>query len=837
MSHIITSTRLIAILLLSSSGLAAQDLDRELTGKVMTGYQGWFRAEGDGSKERWRHYSLRGKFEPGHCSIDFWPDLREAGEDERFKTAFRHRDGRVAEVFSSYHQKTVDRHFRWMKDYGLDGAFVQRFARPLLRRGKDDRVLMNCRAAATKHGRLWSVMYDLSGLREGQMDVVKSDWRRLQKLGVLEDKTYLHHDRRPLVAIWGVGFNDGRKYTLAECRDLIRFFKSDAGGRCAVMLGTPFRWREQRRDSLGDKILHTILAEADIISPWSVGRFTSPKAVATTVQQHWKEDMAWCRKASLAYMPVVFPGFSWHNLRAGKTKLDQIPRRGGKFLWQQFVSAKTAGAKMIYIAMFDEVDEGTAIFKCTNDPPVGASPFLDYEGLPTDHYLWLSGEGARLLRGKRKLSVEFPKRSGRSTKKESAQGSPPNVILIMVDDLGYRDLGCYGHTKIKTPVLDKLARDGIFMTSFYSGASVCTPSRMALLTGAYPTRLGWTKGVMGYLISTKRGLSPKALTIAEVFKQAGYKTGLIGKWHLGERPKFLPQRQGFDHTYYVKSSNNQTKKLWRGDELIENPFENRLLTEKFSSEAIRFIKANKDKPFFLYLPYTAPHFPVQAHPDWKGKSAFGVYGDVVEELDHRIGDILSTLEAEKLDKRTIVLFLSDNGPQKGEQSRATPFRGEKWHALEGGTRVPCIVRFPGVIPAGQESDALIGAIDILPSLSHACGIDLASVAKGSPKIDGVNVWDTWIGKKGAVHPRKDLLYWHGKNGFHAIRRGDWKLFLDREGAQLPPGGKGPVLFHLAKEVDEKTDVSAEHPEKVKELLELARKRVADVERDVIPLGK
>ena len=188
------------------------------------------------------------------------------------------------------------------------------------------------------------------------------------------------------------------------------YFKSDAGGRCAVMLGVPFHWRKLHRDSVGDKALHTILTEADILSPWSVGRFRTPKEVAATVQQHWREDKAWCRKASLGYLPVVLPGFSWHNLRAGKAKLDQIPRRGGKFLWQQFVSAKSAGAEMVYIAMFDEVDEGTAIFKCTNDPPVGASPFLDYEGLPTDHYLWLAGEGARLLRGKPGLSVEFPKR-------------------------------------------------------------------------------------------------------------------------------------------------------------------------------------------------------------------------------------------------------------------------------------------------------------------------------------------------------------------------------------------------------------------------------------------
>ena len=229
-----------------------------------------------------------------------------------------------------------------------------------------------------------------------------------------------------------------------------------------------------------------------------------------------------------------------------------------------------------------------------------------------------------------------------------ASAEQPNVVLIMVDDLGYHDLGCYGHPKIRTPVLDRLANEGIRLTSFYSGATVCTPSRMALLTGAYPTRVGWTKGVVGYMISTQRGLSPEALTMAEVFRESGYRTGIAGKWHLGDRPQFLPHRQGFDSAYYINKSNNQTNALWRDDDLLEKPFDNRLLTEKFTREAIRFIKEHRDVPFFLYIPYTAPHFPVKAHPKWKGKSTFGVYGDVVEELDHRIGEILEVLELTKL---------------------------------------------------------------------------------------------------------------------------------------------------------------------------------------------
>jgi len=420
-----------------------------------------------------------------------------------------------------------------------------------------------------------------------------------------------------------------------------------------------------------------------------------------------------------------------------------------------------------------------------------------------------------------------------------AKGSRPNVVLIMVDDLGYHDLGCYGHPKIKTPVIDKLAKDGIRLTSFYAGATVCTPSRMALMTGAYPARVGWKKGVVGYMIRTNQGLSPKALTMAEIFKQSGYRTGMVGKWHLGDRKPFLPHRRGFDSAYYINKSNNQTKELWRGDKLVEKPFNNRLLTEKFTSEAIKFIKDSKDKPFLLYIPYTAPHFPVQAHPDWKGKSAFGKYGDVVEELDHRIGDILKTLEAEKLDKKTIVIFLSDNGPEPGtKESLAKPFRGRKWSALEGGTRVPCIFRWPGVIPPGKESDAMIAAIDILPSLCRTCGIDLKAISKGSPVIDGLDVWDTLVGKTGVEHPRKDLLYWHGARGCQAIRVGDWKLFLNRNGAQLKDKkGKGPVLFNLANDIAETTDLSAKHPERVKAMEALAKKRLAEINSNIIPLGK
>jgi len=417
-------------------------------------------------------------------------------------------------------------------------------------------------------------------------------------------------------------------------------------------------------------------------------------------------------------------------------------------------------------------------------------------------------------------------------------GQPrPNVVLIMADDLGYHDLSCYGHPRIRTPVLDRLAREGVKLTSFHAGATVCTPSRMALLTGAYPARLGWTRGVVGYMMKKGQGLNPEALTMAEIFKASGYRTGMFGKWHLGDEPPLRPHRQGFESTCYLNKSNNQTKELWRDDEVIAKPFDNRRLTEIFTTEAIKFLQSNKEQPFFLYLPYTAPHFPVQAHPEWKGKSRFGVFGDVVEELDHRIGQVLDTLKEQHLEKDTIVVFLSDNGPEPlTKESKADPFRGRKWSALEGGTRVPCMVRYPGFIKPGRESAALISAIDLLPTLAHACGIDLRKHSKGSPVIDGLNVWPTLRGKEGIPHARQDLLYWHGGDGFQAIRMGSWKLFPDRRHAGLK-GAPGPALFNLEKDIEEKIDVSMDHPERVSTLRKLAERRLSGIEKNKVALGQ
>jgi pimeloyl-ACP methyl ester carboxylesterase len=388
-----------------------------LTGKVLCGYQGWFTTPGDGSDRGWRHYAGRRQFRPGSCGIDLWPDVSELDEDERIATPFRHQDGRAAAVFSSHNPKTVLRHFRWMEQYGIDGVFVQRFAVETIE-PKDVRhcntILAHCREGANRSGRCYAVMYDLSGLPSGGTRRVIEDWKLLvdrMKIGKdPKDAAYLRHLGKPVVAVWGIGFNDGRKYSLEECEKLVEFLKNDRDyGGCTVLLGVPTGWRTLDRDSVTDAALHRIIAKADVISPWTVGRYRSLPEVADHARQRWGRDEKWCKDQGKEYLPVVFPGFSWHNSHR-RSVLDEIPRQKGRFLWKQFGEAKKAGATMIYVAMFDEMDEGTAIFKCTNDPPVGASRFVTLEGLPSDHYLRLTGMGGKLLRGEIAAREELPPR-------------------------------------------------------------------------------------------------------------------------------------------------------------------------------------------------------------------------------------------------------------------------------------------------------------------------------------------------------------------------------------------------------------------------------------------
>jgi hypothetical protein len=386
-----------------------------MDGKVFVGYQGWFAPQDQSGNWIWWHYGFDRKFEPGICGIDMWPDTTDLDPDERIPTSFRNADGTTACVFASENPKTVERHFAWMRQYGIDGAFLQRFAADVsYARPHLQKVMDNVRHAAVHNGRSWALMYDLSGMKRGQIrSILMRDWKSLVLQDrILQDTTYLHHRGKPVVAVWGVGFNDGRQYSLAECLELVQFLKHDPvyGGN-TVMLGVPYWWRQLRRDAVNDPLLLRVIDQADIISPWSVGRFQTPADAAAQETAALRPDRAYLAAKGLDYLPVAFPGFSFHNASAGKSKLDQIPRQGGLFLWAQALAIKKSGAKMLYIAMFDEINEGTAIFKITNNPPIGITPFVTYNGLPPDHYLWLAGQVGRLLRGEIPLTVLPPPRS------------------------------------------------------------------------------------------------------------------------------------------------------------------------------------------------------------------------------------------------------------------------------------------------------------------------------------------------------------------------------------------------------------------------------------------
>ncbi|HET6409840.1 MAG TPA: glycoside hydrolase family 71/99-like protein [Chthoniobacteraceae bacterium] len=397
---------ILAVALVFSSLVSFAD---GLNGKVMCGYQGWFRTPDDGTGLGWHHYEASRKFEPGFCSIDLWPDVREIPEADRTKTAFQHPDGSLAEVYSSVKPSAIALHFKWMRDNGIDGVFLQRFAtttRDERFRKPLDTVMGLVRQSAMDTGRTWALMYDLSGLKPGQMDSLIADWKRVHAQFRLTDQSsdpaYLRHRGKPLVALWGLGFSD-RAPMLEEWQKLISFLKDDAEfGGCTLMVGVPTYWRTLRRDAIEDPELHKLISQADVVSPWTVGRYNSPKGVAKHATDVVAEDIAWCRERKLDYLPVSFPGFSWHNLSKGRNQsapINAIPRLGGEFLWSQFFQYKKAGADMFYVAMFDEVDEATAIFKVRNDPPAGDSPFVSEPGVPGDQYLWLTGMAGRLLRG------------------------------------------------------------------------------------------------------------------------------------------------------------------------------------------------------------------------------------------------------------------------------------------------------------------------------------------------------------------------------------------------------------------------------------------------------
>ncbi|MFO8026273.1 MAG: sulfatase-like hydrolase/transferase [Opitutales bacterium] len=430
--------------------------------------------------------------------------------------------------------------------------------------------------------------------------------------------------------------------------------------------------------------------------------------------------------------------------------------------------------------------------------------------------------------------------SGFAGPTSAEQTTRPNVILMMADDLANEDLSSYGSERIETPRLDQLASEGAKLTSYYAGSAVCTPARMALLSGAYPARLGWRWGVMGYGFPGKTGMSPKVYTVAEAFRDAGYRTAMSGKWHLGEK-NMSPEHQGFDSTYYIYMSNNQNRDMYRDGELVQKKWDNRLLTETFTEEAIRVIQEPGDEPFFLYVPWTAPHFPADPHPDWHGKSGedkSGKYTDVVEELDYRVGQILDALEEAGKAANTIIIFNSDNGRQPGQAgpNEDLLFSGGKWQSLEGGTRVPCIVRYPGVLTSDVTIDPIISGMDIFPTLAEACGVEI-DLPENAQKMDGVSTWKN-LTQLESRPTRHELLYWHGKGEATAIWVGDWKLRFNYgdEAPEDPALENGPELYNLEADPMEAHDLSAKHPDMVERMLARAEELLTDVYSDQVPLG-
>ena len=393
------------------SAIRTAAVDSEtIAGKLLFGYQGWFGCPGDGSPLRaWEHWFRSGEPASGaSIRVDMWPDVSELPADERCPTPLTLPDGRVAELFSAYDRRTVDRHFRWLQQYELPGVLLQRFSHRLdasaVREFRDG-VARNVRTAAESHGRVFAIMYDISGHpRESVVSALKNDWAYLvDELRITESPGYLHHRGRPVLAIWGFGFRD-RSATPEQAAELVDFFKNNSVSRYRVTLvgGVPSRWRSLTHDSQPDERWAAVYRSFEVLSPWTVGRFTNDRETDSFYKNEVERDLQDTRRRGIDYMPVVFPGFSWHNMNPG-SPFNRIPRRGGRFFWRQVERAISLGATMLYGAMFDEVDEGTAMFKVaatSRDAPKDAAFVtldVDGEAVPSDWYLRLAREAQRRL--------------------------------------------------------------------------------------------------------------------------------------------------------------------------------------------------------------------------------------------------------------------------------------------------------------------------------------------------------------------------------------------------------------------------------------------------------
>jgi len=420
---------------------------------------------------------------------------------------------------------------------------------------------------------------------------------------------------------------------------------------------------------------------------------------------------------------------------------------------------------------------------------------------------------------------------------------PPNIVFILCDNLGYGDVGCFGSKLHRTPHIDQLAAEGLKLTSFYSASGVCTPSRAALMTGCYPPRVGLhltdPDGAVLRPVSPN-GLHPDEVTIAEVLKSADYTTACIGKWHLGDQPVFLPTRQGFDQFFGIPYSDDMTPRegqpwpplpLMRQETVIEAPVDRDLLTKRYTEEAVKFIQQNKDRPFFLYLPHAMPGSTAHAFASdaFKGRSANGPWGDSVEELDWSTGQILKTLKDLNLDERTIVVWTSDNGaPQrKPPQGSNLPLSGWGYSTMEGGMRVPCIVRWSSHIPAGTVTDELTTMMDWLPTLASLAKTHLPA----DRPIDGRDINELLIDPTETKSTHDEFLYYY-RDQLQAIRDSRWKLHLERDDRQVSLTGKtqsSPAqLYDLKADIGEQHNVASQHPDIVERLATQAANAVREL---------
>jgi arylsulfatase len=432
----------------------------------------------------------------------------------------------------------------------------------------------------------------------------------------------------------------------------------------------------------------------------------------------------------------------------------------------------------------------------------------------------------------------------------------PNIVIIFTDDQGYADVGCFGAKTFKTPNIDKMADEGMRFTNFYVSEAVCSASRASLLTGCYAERISIIGALMPF---TSRGLNPNEVTIAELLKSKGYTTGMVGKWHLGHYKKFLPLQNGFDVFFGLPYSNDMwpvdydgklidksSEKPWKaqwptlalidGNEKIDEIQtldDQATLTRRYTQRAVRFIKRNKDKPFFLYFAHSMPHVPLGVSDNFKGKSDQGMYGDVIEEIDWSVGQIIETLKKFQLEDNTLIIYTSDNGPwlsYGNHGGSAYPLRGGKFTAFEGGIREPTIIKWPGHIPEGKVCSRIASTIDILPTLAAITGAEIPD-----KPIDGVSILPLMEDNCDATPRDEFFYYYYGE--LRAVRKGKWKLFfphnsLSYEG--MEPGkdglpGKTKVvkvdleLYDLENDIGERDNVAVQYPEIVDSLNVIANK--------------